>query len=276
MAKKVAIVTGAGRGIGLGIALKLAKELDMNIVIVDIDDVSMADAVKQIKAIGKDAIAVKCDVSKPADVSNMVAKAFEFGDVDVIVNNAGITKDAMLLKMTEAEWDLVLNINLKSIFLICQGVCSRWVNAAKAKAEAATPKAITPPAPGAKPEEVKFEPSFYPKRRIINISSIVAKGGNVGQANYTASKAGVISMTKTMAKEMARYNINANCIQPGFIKTPMTDKMPEKVIAKFVAEIPLQRMGLPEDIAGAVKFLASIDSDYVTGISIEVAGGLNM
>jgi len=121
MAKKVAIVTGAGRGIGLGIALKLAKELDMNIVIVDVDEVSMADAVKQVKATGKDAIAVKCDVSKPADVQNMVAKSFEFGDVDVIVNNAGITKDAMLLKMTEAEYDLVMNINLKGIFLIPGG-----------------------------------------------------------------------------------------------------------------------------------------------------------
>jgi len=123
---------------------------------------------------------------------------------------------------------------------------------------------------------VKLDPTFYPKKRIVNISSIVAKGGNIGQANYTASKAGVIAMTKTIAKEMARYNINANCIQPGFIKTPMTDKMPEKVIAKFVAEIPLQRMGLPEDIAGAVKYLSSKDADYVTGITIEVAGGLNM
>lgn len=272
MAKKVAIVTGAGRGIGLGIALKLAKELDMNIVIVDVDEVSMADAVNQIKATGKDAIAVKCDVSKPADVQNMVAKSFEFGDVDVIVNNAGITKDAMLLKMSEADYDLVMNINLKGIFLICQAVCTRWVNAAKKLAESAAPAATGAPAPA----EVKLDPAFYPKKRVINISSIVAKGGNIGQANYTASKAGVISMTKTIAKEMARYNINANCIQPGFIKTPMTDKMPEKVIAKFVAEIPLQRMGLPEDIAGAVKFLASKDSDYVTGISIEVAGGLNM
>ncbi len=271
MVKKVAIVTGAGRGIGLGIAMKLAKELDMNIVIVDVDEASMADAVKQVQSTGRDAIAVKCDVSKPADVQSMVAKAFEFGDVDAIVNNAGITKDAMLLKMTEAEYDLVLNINLKGIFLICQAVCARWVTAAKKLAEAAAP---APAGPDAK--EVRMEPSFYPKKRIVNISSIVAKGGNVGQANYTASKAGVIAMTKTIAKEMARYNINANCIQPGFIKTPMTDKMPEKVIAKFVAEIPLQRMGLPEDIAGVVKFLASKDSEYITGITIECAGGLNM
>nr|MDO8114715.1 SDR family oxidoreductase [Candidatus Sigynarchaeota archaeon] len=276
MAKKVAIVTGSGRGIGLGIALKIAKDLDLNIVVVDIDDATMADAVKQIKALGKDAIAVKCDVSNGTDVENMVKKAFEFGDVDVVVNNAGITRDAMMLKMEEKDFDLVININLKAIWFICKAVCARWVATAKAKAEAAAPKPATPPAPGAKPEEAKFEPSFYPKKRIINISSIVAKVGNVGQTNYTASKAGVIAMTKSIAKEMSRYNINANCIQPGFIKTPMTDKMPEKQIQRFIAEIPLARMGLPEDIARAVKFLASEDSDYITGISLEVAGGLNM
>ncbi len=275
MAKKVAIVTGAGRGIGLGIAMKLAKELDLNIVVVDVDEVSMADAVKQVKSTGKDAIAVKCDVSKAADVQNMVAKAFEFGDVDVIVNNAGITKDAMLLKMTEVEYDIVLSINLKGIFLICQAVCTKWVNAAKKLAEAAAPAPAPAPA-GAEVKPVKMDPAFYPKKRIINISSIVAKGGNVGQANYTASKAGVIAMTKTIAKEMSRYNINANCIQPGFIKTPMTDKMPEKEIAKFLEQIPMQRMGTPEDIAGVVKFLSSKDSDYITGITIECAGGLNM
>ncbi|HME52347.1 MAG TPA: SDR family oxidoreductase [Candidatus Lokiarchaeia archaeon] len=266
--KRVAIVTGAGRGIGLGIAMKLASELGLKIVVVDIDETTMADAVEQIKALGddKDAIAVKCDVSSADDVESMVSAAFEFGDVEVVVNNAGITKDSMLLKMEEKDWDLVQNINLKSMFLICKAVCSRWVESAKQKAAEATPEG----------EESKFEPSFYAKKHIINISSIVAKGGNIGQANYTASKAGVIAMTKTIAKEMARYNINANCIQPGFVKTPMTDKMPEKVIIKFVEQIPLGRMGLPEDIAGAVKFLASVDSDYVTGISIEVAGGLNM
>ena len=263
---RVAIVTGAGRGIGLGIAMKLANELGLKIVVVDIDETTMADAVEQIKALGKDAIAVKCDVSSADDVESMVSAAFEFGDVEVIVNNAGITKDAMLLKMEEKDWDLVQNINLKSMFLICKAVCARWVEAAKQKAAEATPEG----------QEPKFEPLFYVKKRIINISSIVAKGGNIGQANYTASKAGVIAMTKTIAKEMSRYNINANCIQPGFIKTPMTDKMPEKVINKFVEQIPLGRMGLPEDIAGAVKFLASADSDYITGISIECAGGLNM
>jgi len=263
---RVAIVTGAGRGIGLGIAMKLANELGLKIVVVDIDETTMADAVEQIKALDKDAIAVKCDVSSADDVESMVSQAFEFGDVEVVVNNAGITKDSMLLKMEEKDWDLVLNINLKSMFLICKAVCARWVEAAKQKAAEVTPEG----------EEPKFVPSMFAKKHIVNISSIVAKGGNMGQANYTASKAGVIAMTKTIAKEMARYNINANCIQPGFIKTPMTDKMPEKVINKFLAEIPLQRMGLPEDIAGVVKFLSSADSDYITGISIECAGGLDM
>ena len=265
---RVAIVTGAGRGIGLGIALKLARELGLKIVVVDIDETTMADAVEQIKALGdnRDAIAVKCDVSSAADVESMVSAAFEYGDVEIVVNNAGITRDNQLLKMDEKDWDLVQNINLKSVFLICKAVCARWVDAAKNKAAEATPEG----------QELKFEPSFYTKKRIINISSIVAKGGNFGQANYTASKAGVIAMTKTIAKEMSKYNINANCIQPGFIKTPMTDKMPEKVINKFVEQIPLGRMGLPEDIAGVVKFLASADSEYITGISVECAGGLNM
>ena len=259
---KVAIVTGAGRGIGEGIALKLASGLDMDIVVVDIDEQGAKDVAEKIKGMNRDAIAVKCDVSNTSDVKAMIDKAFAFGDVQVLVNNAGITRDAMLLKMSEADWDLVMNINMKSLFLITQGVCSRWVEAAKAKAESA---GVERPAP-----------DFYQSKKVVNISSIVAKGGNIGQANYVSSKAGVIGFTKTVAKEMARYNINVNAVQPGFIKTPMTDKMPEKVIQKFVSAIPLQRMGLPEDIANAVKFLSSDESSYITGFSIEVDGGLDM
>ncbi len=259
---KVAIVTGAGRGIGKGIALKLASALDMNIVVVDIDEGTANEAVGEIKALGKNAIAVKCDVSKAADVDAMVSKAFELGEVEVLVNNAGITRDSMLLKMAESDWDLVMSINMKSLFLITKAVCARWVDMAKKLQEQSGQE--TQPA------------AFYPKRYVVNISSIVAKGGNMGQANYVSAKAGVLGFTKTVAKEMARYNINVNAIQPGFIKTPMTDKMPEKVIQKFIAAIPLARMGLPEDIANAVKFLSCKESDYITGFSIEVDGGLDM
>lgn len=259
---KVAIVTGAGRGIGRGIALKLAKDLGYNIAVVDIELDAAESVVAEIKDAGKDAIAIKCDVSRKEDVDAMVAKAFELGDVDAVVNNAGVTRDAMLLKMTEQEWDMVININLKSIFLICQAVAARWVDAAKQKAAAAG--------------EERPAPAFYQRHKIVNISSIVAKGGNIGQTNYVASKAGVIGMTKTLAKELARYNINVNAVQPGFIRTPMTDAMPEKVVNKFIAAIPALRMGTPEDIAGAVAFLCSDDSSYITGFSIEVDGGLDM
>lgn len=259
---KVAIVTGAGRGIGEGIALKLASALQLDIVVVDIDEAGAQEVAGKIKAMGRDAIAVKCDVASAADVESMVSKAFAFGDVEVVVNNAGITRDAMLLKMEEKDWDLVMNINMKSLFLITKAVCARWVDGAKALA--------------ASSGQENPLPSFYPRKKVVNISSIVAKGGNIGQANYVSSKAGVLGFTKTVAKEMARYNINVNAVQPGFIKTPMTDKMPEKVIQKFVAAIPLQRMGLPEDIANAVKFLACDESSYITGFSIEVDGGLDM
>ncbi|MHA1997032.1 MAG: SDR family NAD(P)-dependent oxidoreductase, partial [Promethearchaeota archaeon] len=243
---KVAIVTGAGRGIGRGIALTLAKELDYDIVVVDIDEAGANSVADEVKGLGKNAIGVKCDVSNSSDVEQMVGKAFEFGEVDAVINNAGITRDSMLLKMTEDQWDLVLNINLKALFLINKAVCGKWVAECKKIA--------------AELGEDRPKPSAYPKRKIVNISSIVAKGGNIGQANYVSSKAGVIGLTKTIGKEMARYNINCNAVQPGFIKTPMTDKMPEKQINRFVAMIPLSRMGLPEDIAGAVKFLCSKDS----------------
>ncbi|MFH0920568.1 MAG: SDR family oxidoreductase [Fibrobacterota bacterium] len=257
--KKIAIITGAGRGIGRAICLTLAEKLGLNIVAVDIDEKNLQNLVVEIKKRGQDAIACVCNIAEAAEVEKMTAQAFDFGDVDVLVNNAGITRDALLLKLEEADWDLVLNVNLKSMFLTSKAVCGRWVAAAKQKA------ALTATAPFS-----------YDKKKIVNISSIVAKAGNIGQSNYASSKAGVLGFTKTIAREMARYNINVNAVQPGFIKTEMTEKIPEKVINKILPAIPLGHQGMPEDIANTVKFLASAEADYITGFSIEVTGGLEM
>jgi 3-oxoacyl-[acyl-carrier protein] reductase len=258
---KVAIVTGGAKNIGRAICLKMAGSLAMNVVVVDVDEENSREVVKEIKALGRDALAVTCDVSNSTQIDAMVKKSFEFGDVGVLVNNAGITRDAMLLKMEEKDWDLVMDINLKSMFLITKAVCAEWVRQAKEMA--------------AKAGEEKPAAQFYRNRKVVNISSIVAEIGNFGQANYSSSKAGVLAFTKTVAKEMARYNITVNAVLPGFITTQMTDKIPAKILDKFIDSIPLQRKGLPEDIANAVGFLASEEASYVTATSLKVDGGLS-
>ena len=242
---KTAVITGAGRGIGRAIALRLASE-GANIVINDIP--SSADAqntVEEVKAIGVKAIAVLCDVRVPEDMTMLMEKAKEeFGSIDILVNNAGITRDTLLMRMTEKDWDDVLEINLKGAFNATKAACKYMV-----------------------------------KQRggvIINMSSVVGIMGNAGQVNYSASKAGLIGMTKSVAKEFAPRGIRCNAIAPGFIRSDMTDQLPEDVKNTYLAGIPLKRFGTVEDIANAVLFLVSDQASYISGQVLHIDGGLVM
>lgn len=242
---KVAIITGAGRGIGKAIALKLAEN-GADIVINDIPGSDYADETKnEIEALGVKAIVVRGDVRNKDDVDNLINKTVEtFGKIDILVNNAGITRDGLMIRMSEEDWDLVLDINLKGAF-----------NCIKA---------------AARPMMKQRSGS------IINIASVVGVMGNAGQANYTASKAGLIGLTKTVAKEFSSRNIRANAVAPGFIESHMTDVLPEDVKKQYFDAIPLSKFGTTEDVAKAVLFLASDLSSYVTGQTINVDGGLVM
>lgn len=241
---KVAIVTGASRGIGRSIALALAAG-GARIVAVDLDLNGTEAMAAEIKAAGGEAIAVQGNVTVSADVERIFEAAVEtFGRADILVNNAGITKDALLLRMKDEEWDAVLNVNLKGAFL-----CSR-----------AAAKVMSKQRYG----------------RIINIASVVGQMGNSGQANYCASKAGLMGLTKSNARELARRNVTVNAVAPGFIATDMTDALPEKVKQELLAQIPLERLGSADDIANAVLFLASEQSGYITGQVIGVNGGMYM
>ena len=241
---KVALVTGASRGIGRSIALLLASS-GARIVAVDVNEEGTTALVEEIKALGGEAVGVQGNVTLAADAENMVDKAVEaFGRVDILVNNAGITRDGLLLRMKEEEWDAVLNVNLKGAFL-----CTR-----------AVAKVMTKQRYG----------------RIINIASVVGQMGNAGQANYCASKAGIIGLTKSNARELARRSVTVNAVAPGFIATDMTDALPEKVKQELLAQIPLERLGSSDDIAHAVLFLAAETSAYITGQVIAVNGGMYM
>jgi len=241
---RVALVTGASRGIGKSISLALAAR-GAKIVAVDVDLAATEAMVAELKAAGTEAIAVEGNVTDPASVDKMVQSALDaFGQIDILVNNAGITKDALLLRMTDDQWDAVLNVNLKGAFL-----CSR-----------ALAKVMSKQRYG----------------RIINIASVVGQMGNAGQANYCASKAGLIGLTKSNARELAKRNVTVNAVAPGFIATAMTDALPEKVREELAAQIPLERLGSADDIANAVVFLAQEASGYVTGQVIAVNGGMYM
>ena len=245
MAKdRVAIVTGASRGIGKSISLALAA-CGAKIVAVDIDLAATEAMVAELKANGTEAIAVQGNVTLSADAEKMVQAAVEtFGRVDILVNNAGITRDALLLRMKDEDWDAVLNVNLKGAFL-----CSR-----------AAAKLMSKQRYG----------------RIINIASVVGQMGNAGQANYCASKAGLMGLTRSNARELARRNVTVNAVAPGFIATDMTDALPEKTREELAAQIPLERLGSADDIAHAVVFLAQEKSGYITGQVLAVNGGMYM
>lgn len=242
---KKALVTGASRGIGRAIALELARQGADVAVNYSGSEAKALDVVDEIKSMGRESFAVQCDVSNSESVTNMVKETMEhFGKLDILVNNAGITRDNLLMRMKEDEWDDVLNINLKGVFL-----CTKAVTRQMMKQRSG---------------------------RIINISSIVGVSGNPGQANYVAAKAGVIGLTKTSAKELASRGITVNAIAPGFITTEMTDKLSEDIQNEMLKMIPLAQFGEPQDIANTVVFLASDESRYITGQTIHVDGGMVM
>lgn len=242
---KSAIVTGASRGIGREIALLLAKEGARVAVNYSGSKDKADDVVKLITESGGEAFAIQADVSDADGVKNMVDKTMEmFGSIDILVNNAGITRDNLLMRMKEDEWDDVININLKGVFLCTKGVTRQMMRQRAG--------------------------------RIVNVASIVGVSGNPGQANYVAAKAGVIGFTKTAAKELASRNINVNAVAPGFITTDMTDALSEEVKNQMLSVIPLGKLGRPEDVARTVLFLLSEDADYITGQTIHVDGGMVM
>jgi len=244
---KVAIVTGAGRegkGIGRFVALALARE-GADIVIADYV-LEAAEAVAQeVCSMGRKAVAVRADVAKYADAEAIVQKALdEFGRVDILINNAGITRDALIPRMSEEEWDQVINTNLKGTFNCTKAVTKPMLKQRSGK--------------------------------IVNVSSVMGIIGNIGQANYSASKAGIIGLTKTTARELGSRGINVNAVAPGFIQTAMTEDLPENVKDNLNKQIPLHRLGTPEDVASVILFLCTEDSSYITGQVINVDGGMVM
>ena len=245
LTEKVAIVTGSGRGIGRAIALRLAKA-GASVVINDIGDMAPAEGVAaDIREMGSGSMVVSADVSQSADVTGMVDRVVsEYGRVDILVNNAGITRDQLIVRMPEEDWDKVLGINLKSVFL-----CTKAV----------------------------LRPMMKQRQgRIVNIASIVGLIGNAGQANYAAAKAGIIGLTRTIAKEGAPRGITANAVAPGFIDTPMTQQLPEDRKAELMKQGLLGYLGTPEDVAEAVVFLASDAARYITGQVLTVDGGISL
>lgn len=241
---QTAIITGAARGIGKAIAESFA-ERGVNLVIGDISFDQARETANELMKLNIKAMPVKLDVSKSDEVTKVFGDVLkEFGRIDILVNNAGITKDGLIMRLKEEDWDAVININLKGVFL-----CSK--------------------------EAVKV---MMKQRygRIVNIASVVAFMGNPGQANYSASKAGIIGLTKTIAKEYANRGITANAVAPGFITTAMTDALPDNVKEEMKKAIPAGRFGSVEDVANAVVFLASPDSGYITGQVVHVNGGMYM
>jgi 3-oxoacyl-[acyl-carrier protein] reductase len=241
---KVAIVTGSARGIGREIALKLA-EVGADVAVNDIEAAaeSMEGVVKEIKALNRRSLAVTADVSSSVDVNRLIETVInEFGKIDILVNNAGVTRDQLLMKMTEEEWDTVLDIDLKSAFLCTKAVIRHMLKQRSG--------------------------------RIISIASVVGMVGNAGQANYASAKAGIIGLTKSIAKEVGSRSITVNAIAPGYIQTKMTEQLSDEQRQEMLKHIPLASLGTPRDVAEAVAFLASDEARYITGHVLNVDGGM--
>ena len=245
LSDRVAIVTGSGQGIGRAIALKLA-EVGATVVVNDVGDASPVEGVaEEIRRMKRESLAILADISLTSDVTRLVNTTIAtYGRVDILVNNAGVTRDQLVLRMSDDDWDKVLNVNLKSVFLCTRAVLrhmlrQRW-------------------------------------GRIISIASIVGIMGNPGQANYASAKAGIIGFTRTIAKEAASRGITANAVAPGFIDTPMTQQLPEERRQELMSHVLLGYLGSPRDVAEAVAFLASEEARYITGQVLTVDGGISL
>lgn len=238
---KVAIVTGSARGLGKAIVERLARE-GAKVVVTDVNEAGCKETAAEIIKAGGEALAIVCDVTNRESIEALAkATAEKWGKIDILVNNAGITKDASLKKMTDAQWDLVMNVNLKSVFL-CTQIISAYMVEQKSG-------------------------------RVISMSSLAGVAGNFGQTNYSATKAGIIGMTKTWAQELGRKNVTANAIAPGFMNTEMTKTIPEDITKQLLAAIPVGRKGEPEEIAAAVVYLASDEAGFVNGVTLNINGG---
>lgn len=244
-AKSAALVTGASRGIGSACALELARMGFAVAVNYSRDSEGAAETVSRIESIGGTARTFQADVSSHEDAKRLVAETESvLGPLEVLVANAGITRDSLLMRMTEEAWDLVIDTNLKGVFNV-----AKWAARSMMR---------------------------HKSGRIVTLSSVVAMTGNMGQANYCASKAGVIGLTRALSRELSRYNITVNAVAPGYIETGMTDKLPQEAKDRLASGIPLQRAGTPQDVASAVGFLAGEGASYITGLVLTVDGGMSL
>lgn len=242
---KNALVTGGGTGIGKAIAIALARA-GANVAVVNRSSIDAARAVAgEIEAMGRRSLALQADVSKPADAEKIVSEVLTtLGALDIVVNNAGTTRDTLVMRMSEEDWDTVLDTNLKGSFLVTRAALKPMIKQRRGK--------------------------------IVNIASVMGLIGNPGQANYSASKAGLIGFTRSLAKEVGSRNIQVNAVAPGFIETAMTDSVKQDIRERLTEQIPAGRLGRPEEVAQAVVFLCSSASDYITGQTITIDGGLTI